>query len=226
MYIPTSARAPLFYQAGRAQSPQQSGISVIPFMIMTCAGIMIAGGFVTKFGRYYPFILIGPVIAIVGFALLYTVKVSTPNAQIIGFQILAGFGIGLCFQNIILSVQAEYAKTPELIPMASGTVSFFQLTGAAIGIGIVNTVQSVYLNRYLREYAPEAPFDTVRQSTSAIYEAVPAGPVRDAVIRAYVSAISKSYIPVYIALALALLFGAFIRDHNMLTIGIKPGAAV
>lgn len=114
---------PLFYQAGRAQSPQDSGISVIPFMILTCAGIMLAGGFVTKFGRYYPFILIGPPIAIVGFALLYTVRVATPNAHIIGFQILAGFGVGLAFQNIILAVQAEYAKTPELIPLASGAVS-------------------------------------------------------------------------------------------------------
>lgn len=217
---------PLFYQAGRAQSPQESGISVIPFMLLTCAGIMIAGGFVTKFGRYYPFILIGPPIAIVGFALLYTVRQSTPNARIIGFQVLAGFGIGLSFQNIILSVQAEYAKSPELIPLASGTASFFQLTGAAIGMGIVNTVQSVYLNKYIKEYAPEAPFELVRQSTSAIYESVPAGPVRDQVIRAYVEAISKSYIPIYIALALALVFGIFIRNHNMLKLGVTPGAAV
>lgn len=216
---------PLFYQAGRAQSPQDSGISVIPFMILTCAGIMVAGAFVTKFGRYYPFILIGPPIAIIGFALLYTVRHATPNARIVGFQILAGFGIGLSFQNIILSVQAEYAKTPELIPLASGTVSFFQLTGAAIGMGVVNTVQSVYLNRYLREYAPEAPFEVVRQSTKAIYDVVPEGPVREAVIRAYVEAIAHSYIPIYIALALALVFGFFIRNHNMLKLGVTPGMA-
>lgn len=86
-------------------------------------------------------------------------------------------------------------------------------------------MQSVYLNKYLREYAPEAPFDLVRQSTEAIYRAVPAGPVRDAVVRAYVEAIAKSYIPIYIALALALVFGAFIRNHNMLKLGVKPGLA-
>lgn len=40
-----------------------------------------------------------------------------------------------------MAVQAEYHDRPNLLPQATGVVSFFQLTGAAIGIGIVNTVQ-------------------------------------------------------------------------------------
>lgn len=65
------------------------------------------------------------------------------------------------------------------------------------GIGIVNTVQSIYLNKYLKEYAPNAPFDLVRQSTSAIYEIDPS--LRPGVIHAYILAISKSYMPIFIA---------------------------
>lgn len=215
---------PLFYQAGRGHSAQKSGIDIIPFMVLVCVGIFVSGGFVTKFGHYWTFIIVGPPIAAIGFGLLFTVREDTSNAKIIGYQILAGFGIGLAFQNIILSAQAEYAKRPALIPQATSVVSFFQLTGAAIGVGIVNTVQSVYLNTYLHEYAPDAPFEIVRESTSAI--ATLSDDLKPGVIHAYVLAISKSYLPIFVALALSVVFGVFIRNHNMLKLGVTPGMAV
>ncbi|BEI90569.1 uncharacterized protein CcaverHIS019_0306390 [Cutaneotrichosporon cavernicola] len=210
---------PLFYQATRNHSAQKSGIDIIPFMIMVCIGIFVSGGFVTKWGRYYPFFIIGPPIAAAGVGMLYTIDAKTSNGFIIGGQILAGFGVGLTFQNLIMSTQAEYASRPELIPQATGIVSFFQLTGAALGIGIVNTVQSVYLNRYIKEFAPTAPFEVVRQSTQAMWHIDLPSDVRAAVVHAYTAAISKSYIPILVALVLSLVFGALIRNHNMLKLG-------
>ncbi|BEI82777.1 hypothetical protein CcaverHIS002_0306450 [Cutaneotrichosporon cavernicola] len=212
-----SALAMLF--ATRNHSAQKSGIDIIPFMIMVCIGIFVSGGFVTKWGRYYPFFIIGPPIAAAGVGMLYTIDAKTSNGFIIGGQILAGFGVGLTFQNLIMSTQAEYASRPELIPQATGIVSFFQLTGAALGIGIVNTVQSVYLNRYIKEFAPTAPFEVVRQSTQAMWHIDLPSDVRAAVVHAYTAAISKSYIPILVALVLSLVFGALIRNHNMLKLG-------
>lgn len=208
---------PLFYQAGRAQSPEQSGISIIPFMLAVCIGIFVAGGAVAKFGRYYPFLLIGPPVAIVGFALLYTVNEFTKNSKIIGFQILAGFGIGLPLNNILLAVQAEFCTRPYLIPQATGVVTFFQLTGAALGVGIINTVQSIYLNKELKILAPEAPFELVRQSVSAIFS-LPAAQ-QPSVIHAYVISITKSLTPIYIALAIGVVAAVFVRNHNMIELG-------
>lgn len=176
-----------------------------------------------KFGRYWPFLIIGPPISAIGFGLLFTIREETSNAKLIGYQILAGFGIGASFQNLILSAQAEYAKTPHLIPQATSVVSFFQLTGAALGIGCVNTVQAIYLAKYLHQYAPDVPFEMVRQSTSAIYT-LPAEQ-QPGVIHAYILAISKSYIPIFVALGLALVFSIFVRNHNMLKLGNMGGMA-
>jgi MFS family permease len=212
---------PLFYQAGRDHSPQKSGIDIIPFMLLVCMGIFVSGGIVTKWGRYYWFFIIGPPIAAVGFGLLYTVRRETSDAKIIGYQILAGFGIGLTFQNIILAAQAEYTPTPHLIPQATSVVSFFQLTGAALGVGIVNTVLSVRLAKHLNAYAPDAPYEVVRESTQMIYRIDPA--LRPGVVKAYIEGISDSYIPIFIALALSVVFGVFIRNHNMLKLGGSPG---
>ncbi|AAW45549.1 hypothetical protein CNBH1220 [Cryptococcus deneoformans B-3501A] len=208
---------PLFYQAGRGHSPEKSGVDIIAFMLATCVAILISGGLTTKFGRYYPFLLIGPPFAAVGFGLLYTIDVNTPNAKIIGYQILAGFGIGLSFQNVLVAVQAEYHDRPSLLPQATGVVSFFQLTGAALGVGIINTVQSVYLNTEIKRLAPEVDFNLVRQSVSAIYT-LPADQ-QSAVIEAYVISITNSLIPIIVAVGLAMVFGAFIRNHNLLKKG-------
>ncbi|OCF73954.1 major facilitator superfamily transporter [Kwoniella mangroviensis CBS 8886] len=212
---------PLFYQAV-THSPEKSGIDIIAFMLSICVAIFISGGITTKFGRYYPFLLIGPPISAIGFGLLYTIDAEMSNARIIGYQILAGFGIGLSFQNVLIAVQAEYHDQPALLPQATGVVSFFQLTGAAIGIGIINTVQSVFLNTEIKRLAPNVDFETVRQSVSAIYQL----PVADQppVIDAYIISITKSFIPIIAACILALIFGAFIRNHNMLTKG-GAGAA-
>nr|XP_031860928.1 uncharacterized protein CI109_003655 [Kwoniella shandongensis]KAA5528000.1 hypothetical protein CI109_003655 [Kwoniella shandongensis] len=213
---------PLYYQAGRAHSAEKSGIDIIPFMLAVCIGIFVSGGLTTKFGRYYPFLIAGPPISAVGIGLLYTIKADTANAKIIGYQILAGFGIGLSFQNALLAVQAEYSDQPALLPQAQGVVSFFQLTGAALGVGIINTVQSVFLNTEIKRLAPDVDFNLVRQSVSAIFT-LPAEQ-QPAVIEAYIISITKSFIPIIAAVILSLISGAFIRNHNMLTKG-GAGAA-
>jgi hypothetical protein len=167
-------------------------------MLSVCVGIFISGGATQATGNYKIWILLGPPIAAVGAGLISTCTADTSNAKVIGFQILLGFGIGFSFQNILLSVQAEFHERQHLMAQAVGVSNFFQLTGAAIGIGIVNTVQSVYLNKELRAKAPDVDFELVRQSVTAIYTAVPEDK-RGRVIDAYVTAITKSFLPIYIA---------------------------
>lgn len=216
----------------RGRSPEQSGIDIIrtslplarstvtpladspAFMLAVCIGIFVQGGFVTKLGRYWPFLVIGPPITAVGFGLLYTIDPFTPNARLIGFQILAGFGVGLAFQNPLLAIQVEYHDTPHLIPQANGVVSFFQLTGAALGIGVVNTVQSIFLNRELVSRAPDVDFRMVRESPVAIY-ALPEA-ARAPVIEAYTRAITESLIPIIAALGVGWMIGMAIKNKSTL----------
>ncbi len=134
---------PLYYEAVKNHSPTKAGIDIIVFMITTCCGIFISGGAASATGHYKSWILAGPPIAAVGFGLLSSVDAHTSDAKLYGFQTLAGLGIGLSFQMIMLSVQAEFHDRPEYMSQAVGVVNFFQLTGAAIGIGIVNTVSNL-----------------------------------------------------------------------------------
>ena len=76
-----------------------------------------------KTGRYWPILIIGPIIAAPGLGLLYSVNAHTSSAKLIGYQILAGAGLGAYFQLLLLAVQAEFADKVQFMPNVSGIVT-------------------------------------------------------------------------------------------------------
>ena len=85
-------------------------------------------------------------------------------------------------QNPIIAIQSNV--NPEDLPQTTALVSFAQLFGGVLGIGVCGNVFASELSQYLKKYAPEAPFTLVRDSVEAIYTL----PVeqRPGVIHAYV----------------------------------------
>ncbi|ORX33889.1 major facilitator superfamily-domain-containing protein [Kockovaella imperatae] len=215
-------QVPLYYQAVRHHSPTKAGIDQLPFMISSVIALAVSGGVAQSTGRYWYSLIIGPILAAPGLGLLYSVTAETSSAKLIGYQIIAGVGLGCYFQNLLLAVQAEFADKIMWMPNAVGFQTFSQLAGAALGIGILNSVQSVFLNRELHRLAPDAPFELVRQSVSAIYTLPEA--MQPPVIEAYVIAISRSYIPGIAAVCLALLCNIFIANHDLKTRGLEGTA--
>jgi uncharacterized membrane protein YfcA len=67
-------------------------------MISLVLGAILSGFVVSHTGRYWYNFIVGPIIGAVGAGLLFTIKEDTKNANIIGYQILVGFGIGIAFQ--------------------------------------------------------------------------------------------------------------------------------
>ena len=81
------------------QSPLNSHIATALFIIFS-------GGMLTAFGRFAPFLIFGAMISAVGAGLLYSLDVGSSTGTWIGFQVLAGVGIGSCFQVPIMVGQA------------------------------------------------------------------------------------------------------------------------
>ena len=53
----------------------------------------------------WPFLVASPVFITIGSGLLYLLDTNTSSAKIIGFQILAGVGVGFGMQNSLLAMQ-------------------------------------------------------------------------------------------------------------------------
>jgi MFS transporter, DHA2 family, glioxin efflux transporter len=82
--------------------------------------VAISGAAISRLGQFVPFLIIGSVLTTVGTGLIYTLNVDSGSSHWIGFQALAGIGIGLCFQVPIMAAQAVVAE-PD-VPLATAIV--------------------------------------------------------------------------------------------------------
>ncbi|KIM88878.1 hypothetical protein PILCRDRAFT_243404 [Piloderma croceum F 1598] len=190
---------PLLFQAVKHHSATRSGIDILPFMLAIVVGSGVSGLIVSLFGNYWNFLVFGPWLASVGAGLLYTLHEHSSNGKYIGYQ------------NPVVAIQANV--DPEDLPQTTALVSFAQLFGGVLGIGVCGTVFANELSTGLVKYAPEAPFELVRDSVEAIYTLPVAQ--QAGVIHAYVLAIDKVFLVAVACGALGSLGATLIRNINI-----------
>ncbi|KDQ15404.1 hypothetical protein BOTBODRAFT_131210 [Botryobasidium botryosum FD-172 SS1] len=218
---------PLQYQATKGHSATKSGIDIIPFMLATILTAGIAGGVITYTGRIKPWLVFPPLLISVACGLLYGVDdVNVSTAKLAGYQILLGIGCGGPLQNVVLAIQAEYAKDEKMIPQATSLVTFTQTGGGIIGIAIAGSIFANSLRTQLAGISGLPPHvaDAVRASVTVIQTLPP--DQKAEVLKSYVRALNYVYlvgIPVGI---LASLSGMLVRNHNLKDMKLPMGAAV
>ena len=67
---------------------------------------VISGALISTYGVYVPILLVGSAITTIGAGLLYTLDVGSPSSHWIGYQALAGIGIGLSIQVPMIANQS------------------------------------------------------------------------------------------------------------------------
>jgi len=208
---------PIFYQAVKHHSATSSGINLLPFMLGTVLSVISAGQLVGKFGYYWPFLVASPVFLAVGSGLLYSLDVNTSSGKLIGFQILAGMGVGLGMQNALMAMQVEFVATPHLVSQATSMASFAQFLGGTVGLGIAEPILSTELTKYLAQYAPNAPAAIVRQSPTNIYS-LPADMI-PGVVEAYADSLKIVFLVGVPVAGLGLLSSLFIKNIRIVKTG-------
>ncbi|CAE7002659.1 hypothetical protein PTNB73_10299 [Pyrenophora teres f. teres] len=79
---------PIWFQAIKGTSAVRSGIYNLPLIMSQTIASIIAGGMVTKFGYYNPFMYLGSALTAIGTGLLTTFEMDTHTGKWIGYQIL------------------------------------------------------------------------------------------------------------------------------------------
>ncbi|EJD43051.1 transporter [Auricularia subglabra TFB-10046 SS5] len=204
---------PLWYQA-QGHSATKSGIDILPFQITTVLTAMLSGVAIKFSGRYWPWLVGSPLLVSVASGLMYTINESTPNARVIGYQIIMGVGIGGALQNVVIAIQAEYADKEHMVPQATAVVAWAQLLGGIIGISIAGTVFANGLNKFLPVGLPPEIRDHVRQSVAVIFM-IPDEAQRAAVIHSYIKAIDQVFLIGIPGGVLGAVSAFFITNHNL-----------
>lgn len=129
---------PYWFQTIKNESAIESGVDLVPYLGSNFVLAMITGAFVTKVGYFTPPALLGAAIATVGFGFIYTISTDTSTARWVGYQVLAGGGIGMAIQQGAVAVQA--VLPPVIVPLATTLVMFAQSLAGAIFVSVGSSI--------------------------------------------------------------------------------------
>ncbi|KAM3553705.1 hypothetical protein MY1884_006522 [Beauveria asiatica] len=162
---------PLWFQTTHGVEPVKSGIYTIPLVLSLVVASIMSGVITQKSGYYVPTMVSGPCILLIAEGLLTTFTPQTGSPQWIGYQFLAGFGVGLGFQGPPLAVQATVDKDD----VATGTaICFFaQQLGGAIFVSVGQTILSTALVSRLSGIPGLDPDKILKTGATQLHNVVP-----------------------------------------------------
>lgn len=143
---------PIYFQSIKNVSAAQSGVRNVPLILSVSICTVISGVLVTLFGQFGYLMILGSVFASIGCGLLYMLEIDTGSGKWIGYQIVAGIGMGLGIQLPIIVNQA--IVDPSDLASASAFTLFVQtITGAFW----VSAGQAAFANRLVQKLPQLAP---------------------------------------------------------------------
>jgi hypothetical protein len=179
---------------------------------------MVTGVLVHRIGFYTPFMIIGVCITSVGAGLLTTLQVDTPAANLIGYQILFGFGLGLTSQGPNLAAQTVLPK-PDIATGAS-LMFFSQLLSGAV---FVSVGQNVFENQLIQRLSSVPGFSPKMIQNSGVTSLtdLPAS-IKTTVLVAYNESLRKLFRVGLILVCLTMLGALAMEWRSVKKVAVKP----
>lgn len=129
-YFPLMYSLPIYMQAVLGASASASGVWTIPFILGVSVLVMAVN--MTMPRVPWPlWLVVGPAVITAGAACLYTLDLHTSLARLLGFQLLAGAGIGMVLQVPVVANQALLAGTDD-VPAVIGMTLFAETVGSVL----------------------------------------------------------------------------------------------
>ncbi|KAF3941416.1 hypothetical protein ABW19_dt0207327 [Dactylella cylindrospora] len=181
---------PIWFQSIKDFSAVESGIRLLPVMLSMVVGSITGGITTSKVGYYTPFAIVGSCIMSVGAGLLTTLQVDTSESKWIGYQVLYGIGMGLCFQVPNLAAQTVLPKSD--VPIGLALMFFGQLLGAAVFVAVGENVLGNQLAQRLSRIPGLNSSLVESGGATSLISSLPAG-LRERVLIDYNEALRKVF---------------------------------
>lgn len=183
---------PIWFQAIKGVNAVTSGINTLPLVMSLVVASIFAGIITAKTGYYTGQLIVCSFIMSIGVGLLTTLKVDTPSPKWIGFQILAGFGLGLGMQQAGMAAQTCLKKKDVMTGVS--LMFFMQGIGGSIFVTVGQTVFTQSLISKLTRVANISipPAMIVKTGATELRNIVPAQYL-DLVLVAYNAALSDVF---------------------------------
>ncbi|MEZ5377360.1 MAG: MDR family MFS transporter [Acidimicrobiales bacterium] len=150
----TNVFLPLFLQVVTGTSATESGLILSPMMVGLTLASIVAGGRLSKTGRYKPLIRTGPIVALAGISGLTLLTTSSPVLMAVPFVILMGIGMGMLMPPLSVSVQNAVPFTD--LGVVTAATAFFRSLGQTIGVALYGALMAAKLRTELAERIDES----------------------------------------------------------------------
>lgn len=208
---------PLYFQFTRGDTALHSAVRLLPIVFTLVFGCVGGGILLAKVGYYSPFYIFGSALGLIGMALLHTVDLTTPAANLYGYSILVGLGTGLFCQAAFSIVPVKVP--PEQLGQATGFVAFGQLIGPTIALSIAGTVLINTATDGLEKLLPNTPVEEIKNAISGtagdLLSSLDSATMT-AALDVIVNSISKVYILGITAMALAFILSNLLRHEKII----------
>jgi MFS family permease len=207
---------PIFFQFTRNDSALEAGVRLLPFIFLMIFAVISNGAILSAYGYYMPWYTVGGLLVVTGGALLYTVDPTTSISRVYGYSVILGFGNGLFAQTSFSVAQA--VVEPHLVASAVGFITCAQVSGVTIALAIAN---SVFLNKSqtsIQAILPNVPKSEIQSAIAGAgskFVASLSDALKLEVLTAIVSAMSKTYILVITAGALATVLSLGMKRERL-----------
>ncbi|KAI1356665.1 putative multidrug resistance protein fnx1 [Xylaria sp. FL0043] len=132
---------PVYFQAVLGTSAFRSGVNILPTAAVFTPFTIIAGGVMSKLGRYRPLLMVGFIFFPLAFGLFTRLDENTTTGYWVGIQILAAVGIGIITPVTLQTILTPLAESD--VAVATATWAFMRgfgtIWGAAIPLAVFNS---------------------------------------------------------------------------------------
>jgi hypothetical protein len=174
---------------------------------------MIAGGLVTAFGYYTPFMLASSVVMAIGAGLLTTWEVDTNSPKWIGYQFLFGAGVGMGMQQTMIAVQSTLPAAD--VAIGTAIMMFSQTLGGALFISVGQNVFTNQLIKNLKTVVPDLnPAFVLTVGATELKHAIPEKFLAG-VLSAYNSTLTQTFYVSVATASLSIIGAAFVEWKSM-----------
>ena len=208
---------PLYFEAVKGYSPILTGVAMFPetFTVVPAAGVV--GAVIAITGKYQWAVWSGWALTTLGLGLLMLLKTHTPIAAWIFITIVAGFGTGILFPAMAMTVQASATSKDQAY--AANMFSFLRAFGQTLGVAIGGVIFQNQMKKKMLTY-PLLADKAVEYSKDAaglveIIKVLPDGLTKEQIKDSYVDALRYIYIVMTVFAAVALALSIFTKAYSL-----------
>ncbi|XVQ15861.1 MDR family MFS transporter [Spirillospora sp. CA-255316] len=206
---------PTYLQMVYGKSATESGLLLIPMIVGLMATAMASGALMSRTGRYKIYPIAGTVVIMVVAVLLSQLQVDSPLWLVCVYLGLAGAGVGLMMQTLVLAVQNDFP--PSEVGTATSANNFFREIGATLGIAVVGAIFASRLTDLLAARLPSGASGTVGDTdslTPALVRSLPDN-LRETIVNSYQEALVPIFLYLVPVFAIGLVLAFLLKDKPL-----------